>query len=142
MKQIIFSSVLIIFIVFCNIVEGYSQDLVFKFSNPMFGGGDTFMYQQLLSSAQAQNLYQEEDQGVDPFSSDPLESFTEDLNRQILNQLSRELISRQFGEEGLQEGTYVIGSYQIDIGSTANGLSVTIVDSSTGNQTNIIIPYF
>ena len=119
-----------------------SQDFVFKFNNPMFGGGDTFMYQQLLSSAQAQNLYQDEGDDFDPFSSDPLDDFAEDLNRQILSQLSREIISDQFGDQGLQEGTYVLGNYQIEIGNTSQGLSVTILDQSTGNQTNIIIPYF
>lgn len=121
-----------------------SQDMVFKFSNPMFGGGDTFMYQQLLSSAQAQNTFEGEDSGggFDPFDTDPLEDFANDLNRQILNQLSRQLIVNQFGEDGLQEGTYVLGNYQIDITSTGQGLNVVILDTSTGNQTSILVPYF
>lgn len=119
-----------------------SQDFVFKFRNPMFGSGDTFMYQQLLSSAQAQNLYEEEAEAFDPFNTDPLSDFAEDLNRQILSQLSREIISDQFGQEGLQEGTYILGNYQIEVGNTAQGLSVTILDQSTGNQTSILIPYF
>jgi len=119
-----------------------SQDMVFKFTNPMFGGGDTFMYQQLLSSAQAQNTFEDDAASFDPFQSDPLADFAEDLNRQILSQISRQLINEQFGELGLQEGTYILGSYQIDISNTAQGLSLVILDTSTGNQTSIVIPYF
>ncbi|MBU2650921.1 MAG: curli assembly protein CsgF [Bacteroidetes bacterium] len=119
-----------------------SQDMVFKFTNPMFGGGDTFMYQQLISSAQAQNTFEDDAAAFDPFQSDPLADFAEDLNRQILSQISRQLINEQFGELGLQEGTYILGSYQIDISNTGQGLSLVILDTSTGNQTSIVIPYF
>lgn len=134
-------------ITFAVIVLGFSfagqaQDFVYRFTNPMFGSGDTFMYQQLLSSAQAQNNYKEETDAYDPFDRDPLSDFAEDLNRQILSQLSRELISEQFGQEGLQEGTYLLGNYQINVENTSQGLSVVILDEATGNQTSILIPYF
>jgi curli production assembly/transport component CsgF len=123
-----------------SIGKAGAQDLVFEFKNPAFGG-NTFNYQWMLSSADAQNTF-EEQPDLGTLESDPLDDFAADLNRQILNNLSRILITDQFGEEGLQEGTYILGSYEITVGQTNEGLSVTIFDSSTGNQTDIVIPYF
>ena len=132
---IIFTGTMLLF--FGNV---NAQDLIFEFRNPAFGG-NTFNYQWMLSSADAQNTFEEEADMLE-FETDPLADFTEDLNRQILNNLSRQLVSDQFGEEGLQEGTYILGDYQIEVNSTAQGLSVIIIDLATGNQTSIIIPYF
>lgn len=117
-----------------------AQDLTFEFVNPAFGG-NTFNYQWLLSSADAQNTFEEPTDLLD-LESDPLTEFADDLNRQILNQLSRQLISDQFGEEGLQEGNYLIGSYEISVTSGPSGLTVSIVDLDTGGQTSITVPYF
>lgn len=117
-----------------------AQDLTFEFINPAFGG-NTFNYQWLLSSADAQNTFEEPTDFLD-LESDPLQEFADDLNRQILNQLSRQLISDQFGEGGLQEGNYLIGSYEISVTSGSNGITVSIVDLDTGGQTSITVPYF
>lgn len=117
-----------------------AQDLTFEFINPAFGG-NTFNYQWLLSSADAQNTF-EEPADLLEFEADPLAEFTEDLNRQILNQLSRQLISEQFGEGTLQDGNYLIGSYEISVTSGSTGITVTIVDLDTGGQTSITVPYF
>lgn len=117
-----------------------AQDLTFEFINPAFGG-NTFNYQWLLSSADAQNTFEEPTDLLD-LESDPLQEFADDLNRQILNQLSRQLISDQFGEGGLQEGNYLIGSYEISVTSGTNGITVSIVDLDTGGQTSITVPYF
>jgi len=117
-----------------------AQDLTFEFINPAFGG-NTFNYQWLLSSADAQNTFEEPTDMLE-FEADPLAEFAEDLNRQILNQLSRQLVSEQFGEGGLQEGNYLIGSYEISVTSGSTGITVTIVDLDTGGQTSITVPYF
>lgn len=125
-------------------MEGYSQRFTYKFQNPAFGG-DTFNYQWLLSSAQAQDTTKDPDLNSSLYGSytqDPLQSFADDLNRQVLNQLSRELIVRQFGEDGIQEGTYTLGDYQIVVGNVASGLNITITDSKTGASTLVEIPFF
>ena len=115
-----------------------AQDFVYKPKNPAFGG-DTFNYNWLLSSAQAQNLLEEE---VELRSSSTLDSFTESLERQLLSNLSRELITAEFGSDGLSDGTYTIGNFNLDVLSTLEGLSITIFDASQGEQTQILIPYF
>jgi len=117
-----------------------AQDMVYKPKNPAFGG-DTFNYNWLLSSAQVQDLTEEE-QRTTGASSNSLDFFTESLNRQLLSQLSRELVVNQFGEDGLEEGLYTVGDFQIDIGSNQEGLSISIIDIVTGDQTQIVIPFF
>ena len=121
----------------------YAQDLVYTPKNPAFGG-NPYNYSWLLSSAQAQNDIQEksETSSYTSYSSDPLADFSESLNRQILSQLSRQIITNQFGEDALQEGTYILGDYQIVIGDQSDGINITITDSSTGTQTTVEVPYF
>jgi curli production assembly/transport component CsgF len=115
-----------------------SQQLVYKPTNPAFGG-DTFNYQWLLSSAESQNKFKEEDDfGFEQQSE--LERFTETLNRQLLNSISQDLFKQEFGDDGLTVGTYVFGSLVVDITPTTTGLAINILDTQTGEQTQIIIP--
>jgi curli production assembly/transport component CsgF len=120
-----------------------AQDLVYEPKNPSFGG-NTFNYQWMLSSAQAQNKISEKTD--DPFSRyerDPLKDFQNSLNQQVLAQLSRQLVVNQFGDsnEGLKEGVYEVGNFRIEVVPTGSGISVTIFDIATGNQTNVNIPF-
>ena len=116
-----------------------AQDLVYKPINPAFGG-ETFNYNWLLSSAQVQDLTEPERGSTGNTTS--IDFFTESLNRQLLSQLSRELVVNQFGEDGLEEGLYTIGDFQIDIATTLEGLNISIIDVVTGEQTQIVIPFF
>lgn len=140
-RVILFLTVLLFMFSF----EGKSQQLVYTPKNPAFGG-NTFNYQWMLSSAQAQDTYKSPETGTKDgysmYGSNPVDDFAESLNRQILSRLSRELVTRQFGEEALAEGSYVLGDYQIDIGNTDGGISITIVDNTTGATTNVVIPNF
>jgi curli production assembly/transport component CsgF len=115
-----------------------AQDLVYRPRNPAFGG-DTFNYQWLLSSAEAQNDFKE-DTGIGFEQPTELERFKQNLNNQILNQISSSLFQKQFGEGGIKEGTYVFGSLSVDIYPSNLGLVVDILDTDTGEQTQIIIP--
>ncbi|SHN14556.1 curli production assembly/transport component CsgF [Cyclobacterium lianum] len=142
MKKILFILTLCVYysIGFCD-----AQQMVYKPKNPAFGG-ETFNYQWMLSSAQAQ------DTTVDPSQQQrtqpgitqrsPLNDFTESLNRQILSRLSRELVLRQFGEDEIQEGSYQLGDYQIEIGSGGAGININIVDNRTGASTVVDVPFF
>ena len=118
-----------------------AQDLIYRPVNPAFGG-DTFNYNWLLNSAQAQDLTEDTRDLSSSNNRNNLDDFTESLNRQLLSQLSRQLVSAQFGEAGLEEGNYTIGNFQIDVSNTLDGLSITVFDSSVGDQTQIIIPYY
>lgn len=135
MKRILFQIMLFSLLGFA---ESVAQDLIYTPKNPAFGGS-TFNYQWLLSGAQAQN---DHSQDPDRLERDPLEDFQNSLNRQILGQLSRELVNAQFGEEGLSEGTYVLDNFQVEVSAVAEGINILILDFTTGNQTSIVIPYF
>ncbi len=118
-----------------------AQDFRYKPKNPAFGG-DTFNYNWLLSQAQAQN-----DFTVDPnaslFETDPLLDFQDDLNRQLLSQLSRSLIGDLFNTDGtLNEGIFEIGNYQIEIINGIDGVNIGILDVFTGSTTTVTVPTF
>ena len=123
-------------LVFSNLT---AQDFVYTPKNPAFGG-DTFNYNWLLSSAQSQNLIEQPESGSNGRSA--LDNFKETLERQILSNLSRQLSGAQFGETTLDDGVYQIGNFSLDVVSTLEGLSITISDSSVGESTQIIIPYY
>ena len=120
----------------------YSQDFTYQPKNPAFGG-NPYNYSWLMSSAQAQNDIKETSSSAySSYSTDPLKDFSESLNRQILSQLSRQIVAKQFGEDALSAGTYVLGDYQIEVGDQADGLSITILDNKNGSQTTVSVPYF
>lgn len=114
----------------------YSQQLVYKPINPAFGG-DTFNHQWLLAAANAQNSFK--DPEAEDRDRSGLDSFSESLNRQLLSQISRSLLSSQLGE-GLQEGTFNFGSLAIEIYETGEGMVINILDTTTGEETQIIVP--
>lgn len=120
----------------------HAQDFVYTPKNPAFGG-NPYNYSWLLNSAQAQN--ETKVTSTSSFSNsgtNPLSDFTASLNRQILSQLSRQIVAKQFGEDALSAGTYVLGDYQIEIDDQSNGLTITIIDNSNGSQTTVSVPYF
>lgn len=114
-----------------------SQDMVYKPINPAFGG-DTFNYQWLLSSAEAQNKLKEKDPNNKSLTE--LERFKENLNSQILSRISSLALNLQFGNDGLKPGSYVFGNLAVDVTTTLEGLSVKILNTSTGEQTIVLIP--
>jgi len=133
-----------LFTLFLFVIHSNGQDLVYTPKNPAFGG-NPYNYSWLMSSAQAQDTYKSPQETSDRYGyygSDPVDDFAESLNRQILSRLSREIVTRQFGEEALEEGTYILGDYQIDVGNSTDGINITIVDNSTGATTTVSVPYF
>ncbi|MCX2764724.1 curli production assembly/transport component CsgF [Aquimarina muelleri] len=132
------SILIMLFLVSSICSASFGQDLVYKPVNPAFGG-DTFNYQWLLSSAEAQNTLTDRNDTSRDQRSD-VERFTENLNNQLLNQISRTLFKEQFGENGLTEGTFNFGTLFVEIFSSAEGMVINILDTSTGDQSQVIIP--
>lgn len=124
-------------ILFCMMAyAGFGQQFVYTPINPAFGG-ETFNHQWLLAAANAQNSF------TDPAEQDreqsELEAFADNLNRQILGQLSRNLFTAQLGG-GLQPGTFNFGTLSLEIFESLEGLVINILDTSTGEQTQIVVP--
>lgn len=125
----------IIFIVLCSKVE--AQQLSYKAINPAFGG-NYLNYSWLLQSAEAQNPFkQTADYGYD---NSPISNFSDSVKRQILNQLTRGLFGGETGTgSGMESGTYDVGGLIITIDDTRSGSIITIIDTDTGESTQIII---
>jgi len=131
--------ILYFLIIFCAATFINAQQFVYKPINPAFGG-DTFNYQWLQSSASAQNQFDNgsANRGLSNLGS--LNNFTDNLNRQLMNELSRKLLGDQFGEGDLKPGTYVFGSMYLEVIQTGQGLLINILNTSTGEQSEILIP--
>lgn len=130
--KIIFSTAVILIAVSLN-----AQALVYKPINPAFGG-DTFNYQWLLSSAESQKTFKEK--VVETVKKTDLEKFTDQLNSQFLSQVSRETFAKVFGTGGFSAGSYTFGSLSVEIYPSNEGLTLDILDTNTGDQTQVIIP--
>ena len=124
------------FLLFFVVSFSFGQQLIYKPVNPNFGG-NTFNYSWLLSSAEAQNSFTDPDEVDEDESS--LSDFSDNLNRQLLGQISRTLLNASLGD-GLQEGSFVFGDLAIEIVESAEGLVINILDINTGEQTQIIVP--
>jgi curli production assembly/transport component CsgF len=128
------------FILFITILGVFNtsnaQDLVYKPVNPAFGG-DTFNYSWLLNSAEVQNKFKEQD---DSSSQSALQRFKDNLNSQLLSQVSSSVFQKQFGDNGIVPGSYTFGSLSVNIYPSNLGLVVDILDTDTGEKTQVIIP--
>lgn len=112
--------------------------MAYKPINPALGG-DYFNYSWLLNSANAQNQF---DDNKTPGFKQPtaIGSFQENLNRQLLNQISRNLFGGDLGDSNLTPGVYNMGSLNVTISEYFGGLNIGIIDMNTGEQTNINLP--
>ncbi len=133
MKQLLLTLLVIFFASQIN-----AQEIVYKPINPSFLGGNSFNASWLLNSANAQNTFKEERE--ERVEQTELERFTESLNRQLLNQLSRSLFTDQFGDGAIENGTFTFGSLVVEVSDSSDGRSFSIFDTVTGEQTVIIIP--
>lgn len=130
--------ILIILILFSGCT--FAQQLVYIPNNPSFGGSP-LNGSWMFNEAQSQNGFTSGVTSSSLLQNDPLAEFKDNLNRQILSQLSRNLVSSLFGENGLEQGRYEIGDFIIDITPGTDGITILINDLSTGGQTTIIVPY-
>ena len=133
MKTIIFFTILLI-----TSMRLGAQEIIYRPINPSFLGGNPYNATWLLANAEAQNDFKETNLGYENKSE--LEQFTESLNRQLLNQLSRDLFQQEYGSSSFTVGTYTFGSLVVEITPTTGGLNIDIFDINTGEQTQIIIP--
>ena len=119
------SILLILFLVVSS--YGFGQQLVYTPKNPAFGG-DPFNYTWLLNSANAQNGFQD-DNGLGDFGLDGL---NDSLNNQLLGD--------QFGGDLPELGTSTDGNLEFEVFESTEGLVINILDITTGEQTQIIVP--
>ncbi len=117
-----------------------ATELVWTPVNPSFGGL-AYNADWLLASANAQNKYADRQQPTDRVG-DLIQDFNANVQRQILSRLADRIVSKAFGEEGLEGGFYDLGDFTVDVGADVSGINVVLINKSSGSQTTIQIPYY
>lgn len=120
-------------------IESVGQNFVYEPKNPAFGGSPV-NYQWLLNSANSQNKFQQ-NQGFG-MNDDPMANFQENLQRQVLSELTRGIVRDKLGDnfDLSQEQTLNFGEFSIDVVPSGDGVSFRIFDTATGDETSINIP--
>lgn len=117
-----------------------AQQFVYEPLNPSFGGSP-MNYQWLMNSANVQNQHE-----VSPLSRlvrDPIADFQASLQRQVLSQLTRDIIRRQMGDETvIKDSRFEFGEFSIELVPDLLGLKVIISNILTGEQTSVTIPNY
>jgi curli production assembly/transport component CsgF len=122
------------------------QALTYRPVNPAFGG-NSFNYQWMIGSAQAQDTFKDPTARTTQrrvsaqTSNSTLDNFAKSLNQQLLSRITRQILSNQFGEEGLQEGDFKYGDFQVSIRNGFEGIQVRILDGN-GGETTVTVPYY
>lgn len=116
-----------------------AQQLSYEPLNPAFGGNN-FNYNWMLSSANAQNKLTATRDPREQQSD--LERFGENVNNQILSQITRSLLRQRAEEVGdfTEPGTYTYGTLNIEVFESDEGLVINILDTATGEETQVIVP--
>lgn len=121
--------------------QSTAQDLVYRPKNPSFGGSPA-NFQFMMQSAEMQRDFADD---TDDFRRDPLENFEEQLQRRLLNQLSREIVGTRLQEDGVdltEEGRFEFGDFLVEVQEGADGLSIQIFNAITGDESTITVPQF
>lgn len=137
---IISCSAALIAVLSLGVEESSAQQMVYQPKNPAFGG-NPMNYQWLMSSANSQNRF-EPSRDAAGFQRDPLADFEQSLQRQILSQLTRDIVTQQFGEGGVEEQRFEFGEFAIDVVPGMDGVQIVISNILTGDETSITVPGF
>jgi len=136
----IFSAAAVITVLTCGLVhEASAQDLVYKPTNPAFGGSP-YNYSWMMNSANTQNKFKSTGSG---FSRNPLDNFKQSLQRQVLSQLTRQIIGDRFGQGNInldEQNTFEFGEFNISVNPGPDGVSIDIRNILSGESTSITIP--
>jgi len=121
--------------------ESKSQELTYEPTNPAFGGSPV-NYQWMLNSANNQNPYGDEGR-FGRFQDDPLANFEQQLQRQVLDQLSRQIIEDRFeGVDLTEEGRFDFQNFTVEVNPGTRGISIRVFNKDTGESSTIDIPRF
>jgi len=119
----------------------FADEMVYQPVNPNFGG-NPLNGSFLLNQALAQNDHKEPESAIPSSLSNSLEA---QLERALVNRLSRDLIDNAFGDldEPLDNFTVTIGSSQFTVNTDDPAFTlVTIINLDSGDSSIISIPNF
>jgi curli production assembly/transport component CsgF len=125
-------------------------DMVFTPMNPSFGG-NVFNAQHLMAMATAQNEYKrkaEEDakresalqQAARAKGTSASDRFVQQLQSRLYASLADQVAGSIFGENAQQQGTLRFDDQEITFVNNGTEIQLTIVNFSTGESTEIVVP--
>lgn len=117
-----------------------AQSFTFQFKNPGFGGHpNNFHYFMNTAEVQKGDFKEEESR----FRRDPIQDFQQNMQRQMLSQLSRNLVRGEFdGIDLSQEGVYDLGDFTVEVVPGLDQINIQITDQLSGERTQVEIPRF
>lgn len=127
--------------------NSFAGDLVYQPQNTAFGGGNGTAAQILMSKAQAQDTTENPKKVTTTTTPQTeVEKFKANLERRILDQMARQIISGVFPNDGSgldETGTYSTDEFSIIVNNdNPDVISLSITEFATGAETNIDIPKF
>lgn len=114
---------------------GVSEELRYEPVNPAFGG-NPFNGPYLLSNATTQR----QQSAPKPERPSAVEEFSENIQRNLLSQISRNIADTILGEDAKESGHFVVGDSVIDFHRDGGKVVVDVQDQATGAQTTIELP--
>ena len=121
-----------------------AQNFVHEFSSPSFGGHPNNASWILnITETQKESWYTRDEDEAARFRRDPLADFGQNLQRQMLSQLSRELVRGELSEIDLsEEGRFDLGDFVIEVTPGLDMINIEVRDQISGESTQVEIPRF
>lgn len=117
-----------------------ATELVYEPINPTFGG-NPLNGNFLLGKAQSED--DNEDPDIEEAeAASRINEFAESLQSRVLSVLSQRIATGLLGEEGIPTGSFTIGNFDLNVVEDLTEVRVTIVDTSSGQETTVVLPIF
>jgi curli production assembly/transport component CsgF len=110
--------------------------MIYKPINPSFGG-DSFNSSHLQGLAGSENQFKESASSAQQSTS---ERFISMLESRLYSSLASQVSDAIFGANAQQHGTITFDDQTITFDNNGTNITLTVVDSSSGQVTNIVIP--
>lgn len=117
-----------------------AQSFKFSFKNPGFGGHPSNSHYFMQSAEMQKPKF---DTAQSSTARSPIDDFQRNLQRQMLSQLSRQLVRGDLSEIDLtQEGVIDLGDFSIQVMPGLDNITIEILDQVSGERTQVEIPRF
>lgn len=113
-------------------------EMVYKPQNPTFGG-ESFNSSHLNAMAGAQNEYKPK-ASSSSLSQTNSQRFISMLESRLYSSLAAQVSEAIFGENAQESGTIVFNDQTISFHNDGTQITLTVIDASTGQTTEISIP--
>lgn len=121
-------------------VPAVAGEVVYTPMNPSFGGS-TLNFQYLMGLATAQNSFKGETAaGAARAPLTASERFAQQLQSRLYAGLAQQVSESIFGENAQPSGHFVFDDQQIDFVNDGQQVTITILNTATGETTEISVP--